>query len=343
MPIDPSDDAQVASALLGYATHALQLGTLTFTEAPAKIGRGFDTYIYAFLLAGNGLPQSWAGPLVLRLYPSAMQADKAEREGVAQRFAAERGFPAVQPLALERNAETFGLPVMVMPRASGVPMLERIGVNPLAIVRQFRAMAELHIALHRLPVDGCPLPSDTPLVERRLALLREQIDHARSAELEEPYRWLEANTLMVIHEEPSLCHGDFHPLNILVADDGQLTVLDWSDAAVGDRHYDVGRTLALFHFAWIAAQSRVERVALRQARGFLAWAYRRPYARQLPLDSERLRYWAAFHALQGWTQLEELSDVGRAREVGVREDSIQRLPPELIPELKRFFWQQAHP
>ncbi len=31
-----------------------------------------------------------------------------------------------------------------------------------------------------------------------------------------------------------LCRGDFHPLNALVADDGHISVVDWTDACVAD-------------------------------------------------------------------------------------------------------------
>ena len=39
-----------------------------------------------------------------------------------------------------------------------------------------------------------------------------------------------------------ICHGDFHPFNLLVDDTGQVTVLDWSAALIGPRAYDVAFT-----------------------------------------------------------------------------------------------------
>jgi aminoglycoside phosphotransferase (APT) family kinase protein len=144
----------------------------------------------------------------------------------------------------------------------------------------------------------------------------------------------------VTEEEPSLCHNDFHPLNILVADDGALTLLDWADASVGDRLHDVARTLALFRVAWIAAGSAAERVALRLARGFLASRYLTPYRRILPFDAARLRYWQALQTYAGWLQLVELEQAGPAVE-GVRQDSVARLPPALLAQVRDDFRRLA--
>lgn len=341
MAIDGSRADEVAAALLEYLRGLLDAPDLAFAEPPEAIGRGFDTYIYAFRLQDGAIQQEWARPLVLRLYTSTGQTTKAEQEAAVQRFAAARGYPALDPLAVEREAAAFGLPLMIMDRAPGVPMLERLGMSPFAVARQFARMAELHARLHRLPVDGCPLPAEGPLVERRLAELRGRIARTESdAALDAGLRWLEERKGAVIPEEPSLCHNDFHPLNILVADDGQLTVLDWTDAAVGDRLHDVARTLSLFRFAWIAAQNSVERMVLRLARGFLASRYLGPYRRLYPFDDARLDYWRALQTFWGWLQLVELEQAGPAVE-GVRQESVARLPPELLTLVRDDFHRLA--
>ncbi|WP_010097103.1 aminoglycoside phosphotransferase family protein [Ornithinibacillus scapharcae] len=42
-----------------------------------------------------------------------------------------------------------------------------------------------------------------------------------------------------------LCHGDFHPFNIIMGKEGS-TVIDWVDASSGDKHADVFRTYLLY-------------------------------------------------------------------------------------------------
>lgn len=46
-----------------------------------------------------------------------------------------------------------------------------------------------------------------------------------------------------------LCHGDFNPSNIIIAEDGTPYVLDWSHATQGNASADVARTYLLF---WLA-------------------------------------------------------------------------------------------
>ena len=43
----------------------------------------------------------------------------------------------------------------------------------------------------------------------------------------------------------SLCHGDFHPGNVLYAADGEARVIDWSAASRGDAAADVAHSFIL--------------------------------------------------------------------------------------------------
>ena len=44
-----------------------------------------------------------------------------------------------------------------------------------------------------------------------------------------------------------LCHGDFNPSNVIVTDDGELYIIDWSHATQGNASADVARTYLLFN------------------------------------------------------------------------------------------------
>ena len=100
-----------------------------------------------------------------------------------------------------------------------------------------------------------------------------------------------------------VCHGDFHPLNVMV-DGERASVIDWTDAGLGPREADVARTLLLFHIAAIAADSAVERRC----------SVAGPGCRALPAHlrgggaarSDRMRVWEVLHAVHGWAQVEML-------------------------------------
>ena len=107
-----------------------------------------------------------------------------------------------------------------------------------------------------------------------------------------------------------VCHGDFHPLNIMVDENNGAVVIDWTDATLDDRHSDVARTHALLASAAVAGSSSIERALLAVAGPILAFAYLRAYKRLLAVDRDRLRRWEAVHLINGWAQIASLGDPG---------------------------------
>ena len=88
-----------------------------------------------------------------------------------------------------------------------------------------------------------------------------------------------------ILEERHLITGERKRVTVLFAD---IVGSTEKAAALGDRHSDVARSLLIFWIAPIIAESTVERIALRLARGYLQWQYLRAYQKQVELDAERL-------------------------------------------------------
>lgn len=67
---------------------------------------------------------------------------------------------------------------------------------------------------------------------------------------------LDATTRYELHtrlngmkKHTKVCHGDFNPSNVIVANDGTPYVLDWSHATQGNASEDVARTYLLFKLA----------------------------------------------------------------------------------------------
>ena len=339
MTVNPANATEVAAALRQYVADKLHVSGIVYLEAPTPLGRGMDTRSYSFHLNADGLGPQWSAPLVLRLYTSEDQAGKAQKEADVQTFAVSQGYPAVEPLLRDRHAAEFDLPIMVMPRVDGKPLLDLAMSSPLKVGRWLQQMAELQVALHALPTANCPLERGASLVERKLLELRGvhtgDTDQARALE------WLEQHKATVAMEEIVLCHGDFHPLNILIDESGKANVLDWSDAVLGDRHFDVARSVLMFWIAPIIAESTLERVALRAARGYLQWQYLRSYRRLYPIDDQRLGYWKALHALGAWQLVTRVQDPEGELAGVAREDAAARLPANLATQLQRLFWKLA--
>jgi aminoglycoside phosphotransferase (APT) family kinase protein len=185
-----------------------------------------------------------------------------------------------------------------MERLSGEPMLNRVARNPLRAWGYFERMAALHAELHQLDPAGWPLPAEGPLAERMLAAVRTDAARFEFHDLDSGIAWLEEHKGAVMPEERSICHGDFHPLNILVDGDGRFSVVDWGGADTGDRHADVANTMIELTLIPTTSLSFAQRAIAAVARRISARRYIDRYRAHLPLDAGRLRYWEALLALR---------------------------------------------
>lgn len=330
---NPDDSSAIRETLEGVLRRS---GEVTIVEGPDKFAGGLDTHVYGVTLGGT-LPAGWPARVVLRIYPTAEQDAKMEREFAVQTFASERAFPAPRPLLAGKAGDPWELPFMLMERAPGSQAVDGFK-NPLRIRRTIRAMAALQARLHSLPTEGCPLPYDRPLVDRLLEGPQELLAKYPAEEPMRALRWLEENASIVREEEPVLVHNDYHPINI-VAEGDQLTLLDWSDAALGDRHSDVARTLGVFWLAPSLERSWLGRTALGTLRGFIVSKYTSDYASHQPLDPRRIRYWEAVHAFSEWVTVDTMDREGEAS-VGAREGLIAELQG-FAPRLRRYFEERT--
>jgi len=337
--IDPSSARQVSDALLLYVRGRLAEPAITFAESPEPLGRSTSSFIYSFRLLGAPAGE-WSAPLVLRLLPDSEAGPGLDREAAIQAYVIEHGYSALTPLALEVSANNaLGLPFTIAPRIAGGTLLDVVRRRPLSALRVIQSMADAQVALHRIPTGSCPLPYEAPLAERRIADWHQRMAPGDTDELRPALAWLEAHVSRVRDETPAICHNDFHPMNILAGPDKRLVVIDWSEAAVGDRHHDVARTTALLWFAPLLASGRAERALLLGVRGFLRRRFIAAYRRRLPVDPVRFHYWEAAHAFNGWLQLIELDRRGPDTPELQLEFVQQMRSPRVIADLRRYFWR----
>lgn len=341
MPVDPRDPSSVGRALTSFVAGHLGVTGVRLAEAPEQVPHGWDTYTFFFRLEGAGIPAEWTRPLVLRLYPDAEQQPRAETEFAIQRFVSGRGFPAPRPLVLVDAGGPFGLPFMIMERLPGRTMVHDMGFNPFRAARLIKRMAAMHARLHAIPVDGWPLPNDgAPLVDRLLALMRADADRLNVHVADDAMAWLEQRREAVVPEEPALCHGDFHPLNLVVDRDGSMGAVDWGMAAVGDRHCDVANTLLLVTKVPTGSLGRAQQAVAGVLRRWAAAGYLRAYRELLPLDDARLRYWEMFQSVRWWMAFEFFVSRGSAA-AGLKAESTRYVRPEHVAMFRRRFEELA--
>lgn len=306
LDVDPRDAVAVSDAVCAWARRRFG-GEVAPAEPPRSVGAGFDSYIHLLQLRGPGLPRAWAAPLVVRILPSVERMDQAREEALVQGWSADQGYDAPRVLAVLEPEELIGLPAQIMERAPGVTMVDALKARPWRAAALARQLAALQLRLHALDVTTWPGSREpSALVDARLFLPRRAAEVLDDAALSAAVRRAEGLAgACASGGQTVVCHGDFHPLNVMV-DGSRAAVIDWTDAGLGPREADVARTALLFHVAALAAESRAERIALSAVGPRLAGRYLRAYRAGASIDDQQLRRWDALHALHGWAQVEML-------------------------------------
>src|SRR5262249_39691984 len=151
-------------------------------------------------------------------------------------------------------------------------------------------------------------------------------DKYELAALEPGWAWLVAHQPRQ-RDAGRILHLDFHPINLILGPKGQLSLLDWTEADIGDPHADVATTLMLLECVPVELTSVTDRLLVRVGRFFLRRWYLRAYRWQRPLDASKLAYyraWAAFRRL--CTYGAWLSEGPRV--TGSKPSSLRHLTPQ---------------
>jgi aminoglycoside phosphotransferase (APT) family kinase protein len=313
--------AEVGARLLAHLRRMDGMHSADFAEPPSRISGGFETLIYAFRLARA--PRPFDGPLILRLFREADAAPRARFEAAVNGAIAQLGYPAPNVLHWSPDASVLGGAFLILERLPGENLLSRI-VDP-ALLRFPALLAESQLRLHAL--DPAPILRATEAAGFPAERLRPYADLARSAErvsalglndLEAGIAWLRAKRPPA-RADSVVCHGDFHPLNVL-AQHGRVTgVVDWTlrHMKLAEAEYDVGATLVLIshapiHVPWIL-RGVAQSLRRRLVRSYLAL-----YQAQRPLVAAALGYYEALRLLECLLEAGEyrLADLGRVSRPG---------------------------
>jgi len=183
------------------------------------IGHGATTTIYR------------DGNTAVKLYVDA-PIDEADNEAARQQFAYNAGLPvpAVYGIRkLENNSVALDMEYI-----AGQPLMQP-GMDRDNRSRAIQVLVNLQCEVHKVHASNLPKLTD------RLAWRIKTAQY-----LDEPQK---GDLLSLLHFMDggfdNLCHGDFHPLNILY-DGSKHWIIDWVDAAAGNPLADACRTYLIF-------------------------------------------------------------------------------------------------
>ena len=231
------------------------------TELDQPIAQGRTAEIFA-----------WGEGRVLKLFRSAYSRESRDYEFNIAQAVHRSGVPA--PAAFER-IEIDGRHGIVYERIEGHTMLHEMSEHPERLLEMAHAMADLHAQIHQQVAHGLPHWQS----KFRAALVRAPLRIAQKVAI--------ARHAATLRDDSKVCHGDFHPDNILMTPAGPH-VIDWNNAYAGHPLTDIAWTTLIFRIAEAPAGSAAMVAAIQHARAVFLETY---LQRRLGADRNELHAW----------------------------------------------------
>lgn len=232
----------------------------------ALIGKGRTAEVY-----------EWGDGKILKLYYDWYRPEWITQEERIGEALKESGVPAPQ---IYESCELEGRIGLVYERIDGRSMLSRIMASPAGASSCARAMARLHVQIHRCTTDRLPGQKEEleQLIQQSRPLLQHRTD--RICEI-----------LRTLPDGQAVCHGDFHPDNVLVQE-SQSFAIDWTNANMGHPLCDVARTSLMFLSPYLPEGTpKAMGPLMKLSKRLLNRAYLREYCKLSGADLRAIRSW----------------------------------------------------
>ncbi|ATE64905.1 phosphotransferase family protein [Rhizorhabdus dicambivorans] len=216
-----------------------------------------------------------AGGRVLKLYREGLDPGVIEREHDGVRHAQRQGLRVARALGKREHKGRLGI---IFEELAGTPLLRDLLLRPFRSRSLLGRFAAYHARMHRCSGAG--------LDHAQHIIVHVRILHA---EVGEDMRRLALDRLYAIPEGDRLCHGDFHPQNAILTDEG-IAAIDWSNGSRGDPAGDVARTELLLRFGGLGGMMR-RFPWLRRFRNAAANLYLRRYCEATGMSEEAIDAW----------------------------------------------------
>jgi Ser/Thr protein kinase RdoA (MazF antagonist) len=171
---------------------------------------------------------AWKTGQILKLFYDWYKLEDIEYEARVARAVHASGLPVPVVGEIIRVNKRNGL---VYQRVDGDSMWIGLSLSPWKVFHCAKRTAELHAEMH-----GSIFKGDIPPLRKKL-IRKIRLAEALPADLR-------SKVLAALENMPDgdrLCHGDFHPDNILTTGQGEI-IIDWVDASWGNPLADLART-----------------------------------------------------------------------------------------------------
>ena len=182
------------------------------------------------LAVGNVAEVFEWGARVMKLYKSTAAKPAAFREAAIHAAVEAMALPVPKVWSVQEIGGRWGV---VFDRANQASFAEQMLSNSGEVPRYLECMVRLHMRIHSHP--GIQFADLKVRLADNIAVTS-LLDERRKRDL--------LDRIAHMPDGDRLCHGDFHPMNIL-GDASQPVIIDWPDARRGDPAADVCRSYLL--------------------------------------------------------------------------------------------------
>jgi aminoglycoside phosphotransferase (APT) family kinase protein len=229
---------------------------------------------------------------VLKLFRLGIPPVVAEREADYAMRARAAGLPLPIVFGLETWGDRHGV---VFERVAGPTILRVISTNTAQAGVLGSLLAELNARVHELSGSGFPSRKE------QLAMAI-----ARAPGIDQAHRASALATLSRLPDEETLCHGELHPGNVILAEHGPV-IVDWKGASRGSSLSDVARVV----LAIKAGEAKDDPVP-DAARSAVLASFLRRYREIRPFAAGDLNAWLPIMALSPAAKFGPLATEARA-------------------------------
>jgi aminoglycoside phosphotransferase (APT) family kinase protein len=219
---------------------------------------------------------AWKTGQVIKLFHDWVPEEWVTHELHISRLVEAAGLPA--PAVLGDIFEVDGRRAICYQRVDGPSLNQVITSHPFRLAAHASLLGELHAGMHTRP--GAGLPSQRKKLVYKLHEAEPLPANLKEAALQ---------ALDRLPDGELVCHGDFHPGNILMTAQGPV-VIDWTDACSGNPLADVARSVVLLMAADVPLTSRLGWI-LKFGRDRMLEAYLHSYFQFSRLDQNQLQAW----------------------------------------------------
>lgn len=237
-------------------------------ERGALIGEGNTAQVFL-----------WGEKEVIKLFREDFYGSAIEKEYLLSKKVEELGLPVPKVGGMVEEDQRTGI---LYEKIEGSSMLGEIQKKPWKADQYAKLLAEIHYKIHRTKIEGDCIQDYKKTMEQNI-LRTDLLSEAKKQEI--------LLNLKQLPEGDALCHGDFHPGNVIM-NGGKPVVIDWMLAVSGNPAADVARTLLLLKSGALPpGTSKIFLIFVRILRRHLSSVYLRHYLRISGVKKEEVFRW----------------------------------------------------